>query len=36
MTLYRRIGKDANLLDFKCIDFVEEYIYGTLRKPVGK
>jgi hypothetical protein len=36
MPLYRRIGKDANLLDFKCIDLVEEFIYGTLRKPVSK
>lgn len=32
MTLYRRVGKDAQLLQFKCVPFVEELIYGKLRK----
>jgi hypothetical protein len=32
MTLYRRVGKDAQLLQFKCVPFVEELIYGRLRK----
>ena len=30
--LYRRKGEDARLGQFKCVDFVEELIYGALRK----
>jgi hypothetical protein len=32
VTLYKRVGKDAQLLQFKCVPFVEELIYGKLRK----
>ena len=32
MTLYRRVGEDAQLQQFKCVEFVEELMYGTLRK----
>lgn len=32
MTLYRRIGADARLQQFKCVEFVEELMYGHLRK----
>jgi hypothetical protein len=32
MNLYRRQGEDARLQQFKCIEFVEELIYGELRK----
>ena len=32
MNIYRRQGKDAQLLQFKCIEFVEELLYGHLRK----
>ena len=32
MNLYRRQGEDAQLLQFKCVEFVEELIYGHLRK----
>lgn len=32
MNLYRRQGEDAQLLQFKCIEFVEELLYGHLRK----
>ncbi len=32
MTLYRRVGKDAQLQQFKCVEFVEELLYGKLRK----
>ena len=32
MNLYKRTGKDAQLLQFKCVPFVEELIYGKLRK----
>ncbi len=33
MTLYRRVGVDAQLQQFKCVEFVEELLYGHLRKP---
>src|SRR6266704_734464 len=37
MPLYRRQEKDAQLMDFKCVEFVEELIYGKLRKtPLNK
>jgi hypothetical protein len=37
MPLYRRQEKNAQLLDFKCVEFVEELIYGQWRKkPLGK
>jgi hypothetical protein len=32
MPLHRRIEKDAQLLDFKCVEFVEELLYGQWRK----
>ncbi len=31
MPLYRRMEPDAMLLDFKCVEFVEELMYGPLR-----
>jgi hypothetical protein len=32
MPLYRRQEKNAQLMDFKCVEFVEELIYGRWRK----
>lgn len=32
MNLYRRVGADAQLQQFKCVEFVEELLYGHLRK----
>jgi hypothetical protein len=32
MPLYRRIEPNAQILDFKCVEFVEELIYGPFRK----
>ena len=32
MTLYKRVGQDAELQQFKCVEFVEELFYGELRK----
>ncbi len=32
MNLYRHEGEDARLQQFKCIEFVEEMLYGPLRK----
>ena len=37
MPLYRRQEKNAQLLDFKCVEFVEEMLYGPYRKhPLNK
>jgi hypothetical protein len=37
MPLYRRQEKNAQLLDFKCVEFVEELNYGQWRKqPLGR
>ncbi|MGH6962915.1 MAG: hypothetical protein ACREE0_00380 [Phenylobacterium sp.] len=30
--LYKRVGDDARLQQFKCVEFVEELMYGHLRK----
>jgi hypothetical protein len=32
MPLYRRIEKGAQLLEYKCVEFSEDVIYGALRK----
>lgn len=32
MPLYRRVENNAQLLEFKCVEFVEDLIYGHLRK----
>jgi hypothetical protein len=32
MPLYRRLEPNAQLLEYQCIDFVEEFLYGHLRK----
>ncbi len=36
MPLYRRVEKTARIMEFKCVEFAEELIYGHLRKPTGK
>jgi len=37
MPLYRRMEKNAQLMDFKCVEFVEELLYGQWRKrPLTK
>ncbi len=32
MPLYRRLEADAQVLEFKCVEFSEELLYGHLRK----
>ncbi|MCX2981609.1 hypothetical protein EYC98_12120 [Halieaceae bacterium IMCC14734] len=32
MPLYKRVGRDDQLLQFNCVEFVEELMYGHLRK----
>jgi hypothetical protein len=37
LPLYRRQEKNAQLMDFKCVEFVEELMYGAFRKkPLTK
>jgi hypothetical protein len=32
MPLYRRLEENATVLDYPCIEFSEEFMYGHLRK----
>jgi hypothetical protein len=32
MPLYRRVEKNAQLVEFNCVEFVEELLYGQFRK----
>lgn len=32
MPLYRRVGPDETMLQFNCVEYVEEMMYGHLRK----
>lgn len=34
--LYRRVDKNAQFLEFKCVPFAEELLYGHLRKEASK
>ena len=36
MPLYRRLEKDAQLLEYNCVEFTEELLYGPLRKKPSK
>jgi hypothetical protein len=36
MPLYRHVEKNAQLLEFKCVEYAEEVIYGHLRKKPSK
>lgn len=36
MPLYRRLEEHMQLLEFKCVEFVEELMYGHLRKQPSK
>jgi len=36
MPLYRRLEKNAELMEFKCVEFAEEVLYGHLRKQPVK
>jgi hypothetical protein len=33
MPLYRRMERNAQLMEYKCVEFAEETLYGTLKKP---
>jgi hypothetical protein len=32
MPLYRVVEKNAQILEYKCIEFAEDAVYGDLRK----
>ena len=32
MPIYRRMEPNAQLIEYRCIEFVEEFMYGSLRK----
>ena len=34
--LYRRLDRNAQFLEFKCVPFSEELVYGHLRKQTGQ
>jgi hypothetical protein len=36
MPLYRRVEKNAQLFEFKCVEFVEELLYGQYKKQPTK
>jgi hypothetical protein len=35
MPLYRRVERNARLLEFRCVEFAEELMLGHLRKKPG-
>ena len=36
LTLYRRLEKNAQIMDFRCVEFAEDLIYGDVRKQPAK
>jgi hypothetical protein len=36
MPLYRHLEKNARLMEFKCVEFAEELMYGQFTKKTGK
>jgi hypothetical protein len=36
MPLYRHLEKNAQLMEYKCVELSEELLYGDLRKKTGK
>jgi len=36
MPLYRHVEKNARLMEFKCVEFAEEMMYGQFTKKSGK
>jgi len=36
MPLYRHVEKNARLMEFKCVEFVEELMYGEFSKKTSK
>ena len=36
MPLCRRVEKAVQLLEYRCVEFAEELLYGHLRKPTAE
>jgi hypothetical protein len=36
MPLYRRMDKNVQIMEFKCVEFAESLMYHTLRKQTSK
>ncbi len=36
MPLYRRLEEDAEILEYKCVEYSEELLYGDLRKGAAR
>jgi hypothetical protein len=36
LPLYRRVEDNAKLLEFKCVEFTEEKLYGDLQRQTGQ
>ena len=36
MPLYRRLEANAQLLEYKCVEFSEELLYGDVKKKPSK
>jgi hypothetical protein len=36
MPIYRRVERNAQIMEFKCVEFAEEVVYGHLRKQPAK
>jgi hypothetical protein len=36
MPIYRRVESNAQIMEFKCVEFAEEVVYGHLRKQPSK
>ena len=36
MPLYRRVERNAQITEYRCVEFSEEVIYGHLKKQPAK
>ena len=36
MPLYKRVERNAQILEFRCVEFAEDLLYGHLRKQPAK
>jgi hypothetical protein len=36
MPLYRRLDAGARVLEFKCVEYAEEILYGHLRRQAAE
>jgi hypothetical protein len=36
MPVYRRVERNAQIMEYKCVEFAEDVVYGHLRKQQPK